>query len=166
MILIVVGCILGITALMGRAIAFEGRSIELGRRFYLLLAVSVIGTLLAFKGLYDLANATPVPTLPLPSNAVDYSQILTVLSLLAAGIVTGYFTFTFQEAADDECWLATAISACFVILFYSVFGALSLYIGKSAHIRASEHASTLLPFIMWLLLLANALYDFWDYRDV
>lgn len=163
--LIVVGCILAIVALLGRAITFEGRTIELGRRFYTLLAVSVAGSLMAFKGFFDLANAMPMPMLPLPSNAVDYSQILTVLSLLAAGIVTGFFTFTFQDAADDERWLATAISTCFVILFYCVFGALSLYVGKSAHIRASEHASTLLPLIMWLLLLANALYDFWDYRE-
>ena len=106
-----------------------------------------------------------MPTLPLLPNAVDYSQILTVLSLLATGIITGFFTFTFQDAAHDERWLATAISICFALLFYTVFGALSLYVGRSAHIRAAEYAASLLPLLMCLLLLANALYDFWDYRD-
>jgi len=163
--LVALGCLLAVGSLIGRAVIFNGRAMPLSRKFYALLACSLAGSLLAFRGFYELANSCPVPTLPTPANTADYSQILTVLSLLAAGIVTGFFTFTFQDAANDERWIATAISVCFAVLFYAVFGALSIYIGLSPHVRASEHATIILPPIMWLLLAANVLYDFWDYRD-
>ncbi len=37
--------------------------------------------------------------------------------------------------------------------------------GKSSNIHNAPHAITIGPMIMWLLLVATALYDFWDYRE-
>ena len=96
---------------------------------------------------------------------MDYSQILTVLSLLAAAIITGFFTFTFTEAAPDKHLMPSAISSCFVVLFYLVFAAISFYMGKSGHIHNAPYATCVVPMIMWVLLVANVVYDFWDYRD-
>ncbi len=138
-------------------LAYGTRNIILDWRYYALLLLSLFGTLVAYLGFRQLAG---VPV----NEMVDYSQILTVLSLLAAGIITGYFTFTYEQSAADERFLPTALSTCFALLFYLVFGAISFYMGKSKQIHSTEGANTVGPIIMWVLLLANSFHDFWDYR--
>lgn len=150
------GFALSLIAVLFR-LAYGTRNIKLDRKYYALLLISLIGTFLAFSGFRQLAG---VPI----NETVDYSQILTVLSLLAAGIITGYFTFTYEQSAPDERFLPTALSTCFALLFYLVFGAISFYMGKSKQIHSTEGANTVGPLIMWVLLLANSFHDFWDYR--
>jgi NADH:ubiquinone oxidoreductase subunit 2 (subunit N) len=153
---VAVGFALSLIAVLLR-LAYGTRNIKLDRKYYTLLLISLIGTFLAFSGFRQLAGVAINET-------VDYSQILTVLSLLAAGIITGYFTFTYEQSAPDERFLPTALSTCFALLFYLVFGAISFYMGKSKDIHSTEGANTVGPLIMWVLLLANSFHDFWDYR--
>jgi hypothetical protein len=155
---VIAGFCLSLLAVLLRAFLYQTRDIKLGRKYYILLLLSVLGTIFAGVGLLQLTHVEI-------NEGVDYSHILTVLSLLAAGIITGYFTFTYQDAAEDERFLPTAISICFVLLFYLVFAAISFYMGKSKQIHSAEGAIILGPVIMWALLLANAFYDFWDYRE-
>jgi len=133
------------------------RSIELDAKYYSLLVLSIFGTILAFIGFLQLSR---VPVNP----GVEYAQILSILSLLAAGIITGYFTFTYEQAASDELLFPTAYSTCFALLFYFVFALISFYMGKSRHVHSTEAANIVVPIIMWVILLANAFRDFWDYR--
>jgi hypothetical protein len=156
MYLVAFGFGLSLTAVLLR-ITYRTRNINLDRKYYALLLISVIGTFVAYLGFRQLAAVAV-------NEAVDYSQILTVLSLLAAGIITGYFTFTYEQSAPDERFLPTALSTCFAVLFYLVFGAISFYMGKSKQIHSTEGANTVGPIIMWVLLLANSFHDFWDYR--
>jgi len=156
---VIFGLALALLSTILRATLYKNRKIPLNRKYYLLLCLSLVGGIVGAIGFFQLAQ-TPIDT-----SAVDYSQILTVLSLLAAAIVTGFFTFTFTEAADDEILFPSAISGCFVILFYLVFAAICFFMGKSGHIHNAPYAIIIVPTIMWLLLIANTLYDFWDYRD-
>lgn len=156
MLLVAFGFALSLLAVLLR-LRYKTRKIVLDRKYYLLLALSVAGTVLAFIGFLLLAR---VPV----NETVDYSQILTVLSLLAAGIITGYFTFTYEQSAGDELALTTALSSGFAFLFYFTFGSISFYMGKSKQIHSTECANIIGPVIMWVLLLANSFHDFWDYR--
>jgi hypothetical protein len=153
------GILLALLSMVLRATLYPGREISLDRKYYALLCISLTGSVFGLLGFFHLSQE------PIDSSGIDYSQILTVLSLLAAAIITGYFTFTYTEAASDERLLPSAISACFVLLFYLVFGALSFYMGKSAHIHNAPYSAYIGSAIMWVLLVANALCDFWDYRD-
>lgn len=156
MLLVVLGFGLSLTAVLLR-LTYGTRKIKLDYWYYSLLLVSVVGTLVAYLGFRELASVVV-------NEAVDYSQILTVLSLLAAGIITGYFTFTYEQSAADERFLPTALSTLFALLFYLTFGSISFYMGKSKQIHSTEGANTVGPIIMWVLLLANSFHDFWDYR--
>lgn len=156
---VIVGLILALISTILRATLYKNRKIPIDAKSYTILCLSLLGGIIGAIGFFQLAQ-TPIDT-----SGVDYSQILTVLSLLAAAIVTGFFTFTFTEAADDELLLPSAISGCFVVLFYLVFAAISFYMGKSSHIHNAQYATSIVPSIMWVLLVANSLYDFWDYRD-
>jgi hypothetical protein len=153
------GFLLALCSTILRAILYNKKNFEMDRKYYSLLLLSLIGSVLGYIGFFQLAQS------PIDASGLDYSQILTVLSLLAAAIVTGFFAFTFTEAADDEIQITTAILICFVVLFYLVFAAISFYSGKSANIHNAPYAMSIIPTIMWVLLVANALFDFWDYRD-
>ncbi|HKO99668.1 MAG TPA: hypothetical protein VJU86_22005 [Pyrinomonadaceae bacterium] len=133
------------------------RRIALNYKYYSLLCLSILGSILAFIGFLQLSR-TPI------NQNVEYAQILSILSLLAAGIITGYFTFTYEQAASDELLFPTAYSTCFALLFYFVFSLISFYMGKSKHVHSTEAANIVVPIIMWVILLANAFRDFWDYR--
>lgn len=37
--------------------------------------------------------------------------------------------------------------------------------GKSVHVHNVSYAGILAALIMWFLLIGNALYNFWDYRE-
>jgi hypothetical protein len=155
---VLIGLILGFGSVILRTILFTSRKITLDKKYYGLIGLSLLGSAVGSWGYHDLISGNV-------DTATDYSQILSVLSLLAAGIITGFFTFTFTHAAEDERVLASAISACFVLLFYIVFAALSFYMGKSPHIHRAAYSNIVGPLIMWLLLVANTLFDFWDYRE-
>jgi xanthine/uracil permease len=154
-----IGLILGFGSVILRTILFTSRKITLDKKYYGLIGLSLLGSAVGSWGYHDLISGNV-------DTATDYSQILSVLSLLAAGIIAGFFTFTFTQAADDERVLTSLISGCFVVLFYTVFAALSYYMGKSAHIHNAAYTSFVGPFIMGLLLVGNTLFDFWDYREV
>jgi hypothetical protein len=156
MLLVALGFGLSVVAVLLR-LTYGTRRIKLNLKYYTLLLISITGTFLAYLGFKRLAAVAV-------NEAVDYSQILTVLSLLAAAIITGYFTFTYEQSAADERFLPTALSTLFVLLFYLVFGSISFYMGKSKQIHTTEGANTVGPLIMWVLLLANSFHDFWDYR--
>ena len=156
MYFVVFGFLLSLVAVLLRLV-YGTRRIPLDGKYYGLLLISVIGTFLAYLGFRELASVAV-------NESVDYSQILTVLSLLAAGIITGYFTFTYEQSAADERFLLSLLSTCFALLFYLTFGSISFYMGKSKQIHSTEGANTVGPLIMWALLLANSFHDFWDYR--
>ena len=156
---VIIGLTLALLSTLLRATLYNNREIPLNRKYYGLMCLSLAGSIFGVIGFFQLAQTA------IDTSGVDYSQILTVLSLLAAAIVTGFFTFTFTEAASDELLMPSAISACFTILFYLAFAAISFYMGKSSHIHNAPYAMFVVPTIMWVLLVANSLYDFWDYRD-
>jgi len=70
-----------------------------------------------------------------PGIVPDYSSVLTILSLLAAGIIAEFFVFSHGQAAHDEKFFPNAIAICFMGLFYLLFGAVSFYIGKGKVIK-------------------------------
>ncbi|MFN5027956.1 MAG: hypothetical protein ACK5D9_02310 [Burkholderiales bacterium] len=91
MLFIIVGVLTSISALAIRAQTFPSRRILLASRYWILLIQSLLGTCLACVGFYQLATVLPAPVLPVSTNMPDYGQVLTVLSLLATAIVTGFF---------------------------------------------------------------------------
>lgn len=156
MYFVAVGFSLSLIAVLLRLL-YRTRRIRLDYKYYSLLCLSIVGSLLAFIGFLQLSR-TPI------NESVEYAQILSILSLLAAGIITGYFTFTYEQAASDELLFPTAYSTCFALLFYFVFSVICFYMGKSRHVHNTEGANIFVPVIMGVILLANAFRDFWDYR--
>jgi hypothetical protein len=136
----------------------ETREIELKWKYGLCIGLSLLGTVPAAIGFYLVIGETPIH----PKQ--DYSQILGILSLLAAGTITGFFTFSYQNVRKDEVALPTFLSVSFATMFYLIFSGICLYMGKSESIHNVEAAAQYVPAIMWLLLLANVMYDFLDYR--
>jgi cytochrome bd-type quinol oxidase subunit 2 len=153
--LVALGFVLSLVAFILRGLKARTEW-NLDWKYYRLLALSVFGSVLAFIGFLLFSHGTP--------DTVDYSQILTVFSLLASGMIAGYFSFTFEQAADDEQFFPFALSTCFILLFYLVFAAISFYIGKSSRIQSIEGANIIAPVIMGMLLLAISVREFWDYR--
>lgn len=131
---------------------------NLDRKYYRLLLLSAAGSVLAFVGFFQLSRG------PASENPVDSSQVLTVFSLLASGIIAGYFNFTFDQAAEDEQFFPSALSISFILLFHLVFAAISFYIGKSKIMHAIEGVNIIVPLIMLILLLSINVREFWDYR--
>ncbi len=158
LILVIIGGFLAVAGIMCRfAFFLESRDIPFTWKYYLCIGLSFLGTIPATVGFYLLTQ--------IPVNSIqDYSQILTVLSILATGIITAFFTFSYANLKGDEVALPTLLSVCFVILFYFVFFAISFYIGKSKLIHNNENVEVFVPWIMWILLVANMMYDFMDYR--
>ncbi len=152
-----IGFVLQFAAILIRAIVYRNQYFVMNWKYTLLTLLSIVGCVLAFLGFSTFAHA--------PAQiGVDYSVILTVLSLISAGIIAGFFSFTYQEAGKNDKYFPNLISAVFALLFYLLFGAVSFYIGKSEQIHKVEYASTIVPVIMALILAANSLFDFWDYN--
>jgi hypothetical protein len=152
---VALGFVLSLAAFLLRA-SKRRTGWNLNFKYYRLLILSVVGSVFAFVGFLRFSHGTV--------NDVDYSQILTVFSLLASGMIAGYFSFTFEQAADDERFFPFALSTCFILLFYLVFAAISFYMGKSRRIQSIEGANIIAPVIMGMLLLAISVREFWDYR--
>ncbi|HEV7645805.1 MAG TPA: hypothetical protein VGO50_17835 [Pyrinomonadaceae bacterium] len=169
--LVLVGCFFGVAAIVARAIVFrkDGRKIQFEKAsskwwYYLCATLAMFGTGLAALGFFLLISDTPyVQTAGKAAPA--YSSAIGILSILAAGVTAGFFSFTYNNVGGKEVVLPTLISVCFVIMFYLVFGAISFYMGRDKGIHDIEFITPLGTIIMWLLLAANVGYDFLDYRD-
>jgi hypothetical protein len=61
----------------------------------------------------------------------EHASILTTMSLLSAGAIADNFTFTHQDAHEDEKWLVTVLSFVFALLFHVLFGAVSFHAGRA-----------------------------------
>ena len=157
---VIFGGVLSLLAIIMRPCIFKNRRQTKQNEYWYLMALSIAGNFLGLFGFYQLATGS------ISTNSDDYSQILTVLSLLATAVITGFFAWSFTEAGTDEVPVTTAISACFTSLFYILFFALSFYIGKSGNTHNAEYAAFISSSIMFLILVVNTLLDFWDYRDV
>lgn len=96
---------------------------------------------------------------------MNYSSVLTILSLLAAGVIAGKFAFSHHEVASDERPLATALSILIVLLFYVLFGAVAYYSGISDGVSTAPLVEFLIPSIMGIVLISNTLHDYWDYLE-
>ena len=154
---LLLGFILQLLAVAIRATVYRNQHFTLSWSYAFLTILSIIGCVFAFVGFTIFAHAAVHP-------GVDYGIILTVLALLSAGIIAGFFTFSYQEAGNNDKCFPNFISIGFTLLFYLLFGAVSFYIGKSEQIHKVEYASTIVPIIMALILAVNSLFDFWDYN--
>jgi hypothetical protein len=163
MVLVLAGMFFAVLAIVMRAIVFrKSRRIEFGWQYYLLLMSALFGTMLGAAGFYMLTGTSI--NAGTTSSAVDYSQILGILSLLTAGITAGFFSFSYNNTDTEEIVLPTILSVSFTVLFYLLFAAISFYMGKSKFVHNVEYADVFGPLIMWFLLVANMAYDFLDYR--
>ena len=150
------GFIIQSVAVVIRAKLYNNRRFHLDKKYACLTSFSIIGCLFALIGFFLLSHADA-------HCGVDYNIILTVLALLSAGIISGFFTFSYQYSGDNDRWFPNLISVGFSLLFYLLFGAVSFYTGKSQNIHSIEYASTIVPIIMAIILVVNTLFDFWDY---
>jgi hypothetical protein len=101
----------------------------------------------------------------MPITGADFDSVLSILSLLAAGVIAGKFAFSYHEVASGERPLATALSVLIVLLFYVLFGAVSYYSGASETVSAAPKIELVIPAIMAIILFSNTLHDYWDYLE-
>jgi purine-cytosine permease-like protein len=93
-----------------------------------------------------------------------YADVLTVLSLLAAGAIAGWCAVEYQEFDPSETHLLNVIAGLFVAVFYVLFTAICYYLGKNPRTRDVQGIHWVIPLTMWLILLVFALIDIADYR--
>ncbi len=156
--LCLLGFMLCLAAVAVRAERYPDRCVrELRPRYSSLLILSLIGNSIAFFGFRSLVSAPG-------SSGADYSTVLSILSLLATGVITGNFVFSYRKQAEDEAFLVNLISIWFMALFYLLFGAISFYMGQDHKVHGAPGIAMIAPLIMSMILVANALFDFWDYR--
>ncbi len=158
MYIVIVAAVIYIVALAIRALCLKRETALTSAHFWGPLVVCVIANVIAYWGFWTLASG-PV------DESVNYGSILSVLSLLSAGVIAGNFAFTHQEAASDEAVIVTIIACCFVSLFYLLFAGVCFYSGKSIDIQSAPGAAELIPTIVFVILLVNTFYEFWDYRE-
>lgn len=137
---------------------FERSSAVTSIGFLLPLLCCILANILAFSGFMLL-------TLDAPNPESRYDLILSVLSLLSAGVIAANFAHSHQEAAEGETWLSTALSALFALLFYVLFGAVCLYSGMSSEIHVAPFANVIIPIVAFMIMIANSIYDSWDWRE-
>jgi len=151
---------INIILILTRGFIFPNRDFKINKVWWILIVISLIADIVAFKGFQDLLS-----TLFVKDNSSSYTTILTVLSLLSSGIIAGNFTFSYQDSAEDESLLTNTISIIFISLFYLLFSAVTYYTGKSVEVYKIDYLIYILPAIMTLILIANTLYNYWDYRE-
>lgn len=101
----------------------------------------------------------------IPAESGQYSPVLTILSLLAAGVIAGKFSFSHHETSSDEKWLTSSLYLLIVLLFYVIFGAVSYYAGLTKSVSAAPGIQVIIPLIMAIILIANTIEDYWDYLE-
>lgn len=153
---VIAGCFINVCMIILRAIFIERCSNSVPLSFWLFLSISSSAILMSTYGFYLFIS--------LPKNCSnDYTLILTILSLLSAGIISGFFTFSYNRSSKEERFLPNALAICFTTLFYLLFGAVSYYMGKSQLIESVEYVNILGAVIMGFILMGNLFFDFWDY---
>lgn len=157
MSLIFGAAILYTATLVVRGLFLDSKVALCSPKFWFPLLICLIANGIAFCGFWILANTPAVE----PGN---YESILSVLALLSAGVISGNFSFTHQESAEDENFLVSLIACFFVLLFYLIFTGVCFYSGKSTEIYSAPYATQLIPTIVFLVLMTNTFYEFWDHR--
>lgn len=127
-------------------------------RYWIPLSVALLADGVAGYGFNVLMQRSPTPD-------TSYSAVLTILSLLAAGVIAGRLAFSHQEIAQDERALGTSLSVLLALLLFLLFGAVAYYAGLSSDISAAPDIHIVIPVIMGVLLLANTVSDYWDYLE-
>jgi len=148
------GFLLALTAISLRAALFPGRKVTDCRLYFGLKVLAIFSTVIAGLGFSCMAHA------PADVSGADYSQVLSLLGVLAAAALIGFFTY---KSSGTGAIGQTVASASFMGLFYLLFGAISFYLGMSTSMHQASGMGSLLPFIMWVFLVVNVLLDFADY---
>jgi hypothetical protein len=157
MCLVIIAAIIYMITLIMRALFCEREITLSSPKFLAPLIVCMLANLIAYFGFLSMASGPP-------NINVDYGSILSVLSLLSAGVIAGNFAFTHQEAAEDEAVIVTILAIFFILLFYLLFAGVCFYAGKSVDIQNATGAAILIPTIVFVILLVNTLFEYWDYR--
>ena len=160
MICILISYGINVLLIITRGMIFKSRDFKIDAKWQVLILASLLANIIAFFGFQDLLN-----TMFVEEESENYATILTVLSLLSSGIIAGNFAFSYQDSANDEGFLTNAISIVFISLFYLLFASVNYYSGKSIDIKKIDGLIYILPTIMTLILIANTLYNYWDYRE-
>lgn len=129
---------------------------SLGRPYWICMWLSLANVVFASCVNYRLLTNTQ------PSHQ-DYSAILTALSLLTAGVISGYFATSYQDADESESWLLTALSIIFISLFVTLFGSIAYIVGLSGIIVEHPQLGLVLSIATGLILAAIVMHSFWDY---
>ena len=161
MIFIYISFGINVGLILIRGIIFKNRNFKINYIWWLLIICSLIANIIAFFGFQNLLD-----TLYVKEESNNYTTILTIFSLLSSGIIAGNFAFSYQDSADDEGLLTNAISIVFISLFYLLFSLVNYYTGKSIEVNKIDGLRYILPTIMTLILIANTLYNYWDYREI
>ncbi len=121
-----------------------------------LIAISLVGTLLAGCGFAQLARS--------PAEAGEFGALLTVLGTLAAGAIVAAFAFKYPRVAAAGRALPMLAAGGLAAALYMVLGAIAYFLGASGighHPGAASAASV----AMLALIVAQVLYDNMTYRD-
>jgi len=156
--IVIAAAVIYIVTLVIRAFCLKRETTLGSAHFWGPLVVCVIANIIAYWGFWTLASGPA-------DESVNYGSILSVLSLLSAGVIAGNFAFTHQEAASDETVIVTIIASCLISLFYMLFASVCFYSGKSIDIQSAPGAAVLIPTIVFVILLVNTFYEFWDFRE-
>lgn len=158
MIFIALAYFLHAGALIYRAIACTPEIAVNDKKLLIPLFICIVADCLAAWG-FSVLIARP------PMLGADFGSVLSILSLLAAGVIAGKFAFSYHEVASDERPIATALSILIVLLFYVIFGSVSYYSGASETVSAAPRIELVIPIIMAIILFSNTLHDYWDYLE-
>ena len=158
MCLVIIAATIYIITLIIRALFCKKQNSVSSPKFWAPLVACMLANLIAYFGFLEMASGPPDIT-------ADYGSIVSVLSLLSAGVIAGNFAFTHQEAAMDEDVIVTAIAILFIVLFYLLFAGVCFYAGKSVDIQNATGAAKLIPTIVFVILLVNTLFEHWDFRE-
>ena len=129
--------------------------------FCIMIGFSILSIPFAIFG-YSCLIRSPI------NEANDYSLIIATLSLLSVGVIAGFFRFTFGEARKENVTfiLSNAVAISFNTIFYFLFGLVCYCIGRSTHTETIGDVSFFVPAIMGVILVANTLFDYWDYVKI
>jgi len=161
-ILIGLGALVSLISLYVRC-KFKRPEADENRKFRNCLLGSLASVILAAVGLIMLLQGDTVC-------GKDNSTILNVLALLSAGVISGFFGFSYEKANTQgsgasklKALLPDLLSICFTMLFFLLFGSICYYMGQSQEVHETNGIYLLVPSIMVMILLGNVLFDYWDY---
>ncbi len=142
-----------------RSRLYPERIFGINKTYWRIIGIAILGDIIALIGFIFLSYGQSNP-------CVEYSNVLTILSLLSAGAIASNFAFSYQTAKTDESSFTFLLAVGYKILFLLLFGSLSFYIGKSVQVSKAEWIQIIVPVIMFIIVFTNTIFDFWDYRDV